>query len=30
VLGFVSAPDAPATTKASFVLEDGRPGLQPA
>jgi len=27
-LPFVSKPDAPAATAASFVLEDGRPGLQ--
>lgn len=28
ILPYVSRPDAPATTGASFVIEDGRPGLQ--
>jgi len=30
ILPYVSRPDAPATTGAAFVIEDGRPGLQPA
>ena len=30
ILPYVSRPDAPATTGATFVIEDGRPGLQPA
>jgi alkaline phosphatase D len=29
-LPYVSTPGAPAQTKATFVLQDGQPGLQPA
>jgi alkaline phosphatase D len=28
ILPYVSRPGAPGTTGASFVIEDGRPGLQ--
>lgn len=30
VLPYVTAPDAPVSTRASFVTEAGSPGLQPA
>jgi alkaline phosphatase D len=30
IVPYVSQPDAPLVTRASFVVEDGRPGAQPA